>query len=176
MLVKILVTFLILALAGGAAYFLTLEQVPYCRICDRPMHTATTCLISLSSGENVEVCCPRCAFRFREGRTDVESVLVANFGTGDKIEALEAFYVEGSSVHPCCSHEDVQKDASGAQYERTWDRCLPSLIAFRTMNAAKEFSQLYGGTVRQAGELRINEGDETGTGRPYSEDEVHPRG
>jgi hypothetical protein len=153
MLVRVVVTLLILALAGGAAYILTLEQAPYCRVCHRAMHTATTCVISLGGGEDVEVCCPRCAFHFREGRSDVESVLVADFDTGDKIEAVEAFYVEGSSVHLCCSHQDIQKDASGAQYERTWDRCLPSLIAFRTLNAAEKFSQLYGGTVRTVDEL-----------------------
>ncbi len=39
------------------------------------------------------------------------------------------------------------------EYERTWDRCLPSVIAFASSQAAREFQREHGGALRTHQEI-----------------------
>ena len=121
------------------------------------MHKVTTCRLSLSGGEVVEVCCPRCGLYLQEGRNDIVKTEVADFNSGAFLEAEKAYYVEGSSVHLCCSGGDVQKDRAGISYERTWDRCLPSLVAFKSEEEAEQFIQRHGGALKVYAELTIED-------------------
>jgi hypothetical protein len=151
---KILACILILALAGAGVYFLYQQEEPVCQVCKRPMYQATNFEIELASGEPVKVCCPRCGLYFQQGRDDVAGARVADFDSGQLTVAEEAFYVEGSSVHPCCQMETEQKDQSGIQYQLSWDRCMPSLVGFDSESAAQSFSEKYGGTIKSYAELR----------------------
>lgn len=139
----------ILALAAAGAYYYWPEPPAVCQICRRPMHRATSNLVTLDDGTEVELCCPRCGLHFQEGRTDVVSSRVTNFLTGERIAAQDATYVVGSSVHPCCSEDEILADRSGIEYERTWDRCLPSVIAFASEEDAGSFQAQHGGEIRQ---------------------------
>ena len=57
-----------------------------------------------------------------------------------------------------CRHDErVKEDRSGAQYQLTWDRCLPSLITFSTREAAASFQKESGGTIKTYAELRLEE-------------------
>ena len=143
----------ILALAGGAAYYYWPEEKPVCQICRRPMHRATSYFVTLRDGRRVELCCPRCGLRFQEGRRDVESAEVVSYADQELLQASEAFYVAGSSVHPCCSEAEILKDRSGIEYELTWDRCLPSVIAFKSREEASTFQSRHGGEVKTYREL-----------------------
>ena len=154
MIVKILVSILILILAGLAGYYLYEQEEPVCQVCQRPMFKATTCEIELKSGETVRVCCPRCGLYFQLGRNDVTHVQVADYDSGDLIDADHAFYVEGSSVHPCCEMGSGRKDQSGMQYQLSWDRCMPSLIGFDSEAGARLFSEKHGGSIKNYDELR----------------------
>jgi nitrous oxide reductase accessory protein NosL len=91
----------------------------------------------------------------QEGRDDIVKREVADFNSGTFLDAEKAYYVEGSSVHLCCSEGDVQKDRAGVQYERTWDRCLPSLVAFKTQEEAERFMQKNGGALKLYLELTL---------------------
>jgi hypothetical protein len=42
----------------------------------------------------------------------------------------------------------VEQDLSGDRYDVSWDRCLPSLIAFRSREAAEAFRSKFGGVVK----------------------------
>ena len=45
------------------------------------------------------------------------------------------------------------KDQAGMEYERTWDRCLPSVIAFASRDAAVRFRAEHGGELRTHAEI-----------------------
>ncbi|HSF15033.1 MAG TPA: hypothetical protein VLK65_05730 [Vicinamibacteria bacterium] len=143
-----------LALVGAAGAFLytQISGTADCDVCYRPLHAETYYRIHLANGDSMDVCCPRCGLRFQEGRTDVARTEVTDFDSKEQIDAGEAFYVEGSPVH-FCSHSAVQEDRSGTQYQVAWDRCLPSLIAFATREAALAFQAKHGGIIKTYEEL-----------------------
>jgi hypothetical protein len=124
-----------------------------CQVCHRPLHGRTAYRVHLQDGATEEVCCPRCGLRFQKTSGGVRSVEVADFGTGKMMDARDAYFVEGSSVHPCTSGDAVKHDRTGAQYTLDWDRCLPSLIAFRTLDAAEAFRAEKGGKIRSYPQL-----------------------
>jgi hypothetical protein len=143
----------ILGLLAAAAYLLYVNQPPACAVCHRPIHQATFYRIHLSSGEIEDICCPRCGLHFQLGRTDIAGAEAADFVTGERFQASEAYYVENSSVHLCCSEDPVEKDWSGTQYSLTWDRCLPSLVAFKSREEAAAFVRQNGGVFKSYEEL-----------------------
>ncbi len=143
----------IIALLIGAGYYVYIQLQPVCTICRRPVHKATFYSIVLEDESSVEVCCPRCGLHFQRGRRDVADAQVADFSTGERFPADEAHYVENSSVHLCCPTDRVQEDRSGTQYTLAWDRCLPSLVAFRDRDRAVEFSRQRGGLIKTYAQL-----------------------
>jgi hypothetical protein len=157
MLRQVLAGIVIIALAGLAAYRYWPEEMPVCQICLRPMHQATSMFVALEGGQEVELCCPRCGLRFMEDRTDVRGIEVTDYSSRTRLPAADAVYVSGSSIHPCCSAEEILKDRSGVEYERTWDRCLPSVIAFSSRQNAEAFQLENGGEIRTYQELQAEE-------------------
>lgn len=145
---QILAAAVILALAVGLAYYFWPAQEQLCPVCQRPIHRATSYYVTLGNGKTVELCCPRCGLRFQEDGGDVRSVKVTDYESGKQLDPDKAVYVEGSSVHPCCTQEEIMKDQAGMEYERTWDRCLPSVIAFASKEAARRFQTQNGGELR----------------------------
>lgn len=143
---------LVLALAGGAAYYLTQQEELVCDLCDRHLHAENTFKIHLSGGETLEACCPRCGLRFVKENADVVASEVADFGTGEFVAANTAYYLEGSNAHSCVE-EPGKRDAAGTLYTLVWDQCLPSLIAFKEKERAEEFRQENGGETRTYAQL-----------------------
>ena len=143
---------LALVAAVGTILYDQWDEPDTCDVCYRSMHRETFYRIHLENGESKEVCCPRCGLRFQEGRDDVAATEVTDFYTRQHIDAAVAYFVEGSPVH-FCSHASVREDRSGGQYEVTWDRCLPSLIAFSSREAAKKFQKENGGDIKTYAEL-----------------------
>ncbi len=149
MVTRVLMFAVFLGLAGSAGYFTyrQLNSDAVCEMCYRPVQQGTAYRVQLEDGTSHESCCPRCGLRFQAGRADVASAEVTDFDTGERFDARRALYVENSSVNLC--HERmVEEDRSGNQYQLTWDRCLPSLIAFKDREAAEAFRQDYGGVIR----------------------------
>ena len=141
-----------LLLAVGCSREGWLSEPGECDICRRQIHKATLYRIQLQDGTIQQTCCPRCGLHFEEGRQDVVRREVADFTSGEMMKAQDAFYVEGSSVHLCCSQLGA-RDQSGRQYALQWDRCLPSLVAFRSSEAAEQFRQEKGGAIKSFGQL-----------------------
>lgn len=143
-------TILLLGMAGAAAYgvYRRFSPEPLCGICHRTLHEATCCIITLENGDVERTCCPRCGLRFQEGRNDVVSVETTDFESGKRLRAEDAYYVEGSDVHVCCGVPQIQADLTGTQYQLAWDRCLPSLLAFKKKESAEAFMREHGGRIR----------------------------
>lgn len=155
MLKRFVGVFLALALVGGTIYFVTsrLEPEATCAACHRAIHGETHVVAHLEDGTTADVCCPRCALRFQKERDDVSSVDVTDFGTMERLDARDAFFVEDSKVILCRHDDRVQEDRSGVQYTLTWDRCMPSLVAFADREDAVAFQRESGGVVKTYDEL-----------------------
>lgn len=104
--------------------------------------------VFLDDQEAVDVCCPRCGLRFQEGRADIAAVEAGDFDTAERLDAQHAYYIENSSVHLCCRQDFVRRDEAKRGYVLSWDRCLPSLVAFRTREQAEAFRQKHGGQIK----------------------------
>ena len=131
-------------------------QTSFCDVCRRQVRPAIRYRIHLRDGRVKETCCPRCGLHFEKGRQDVARREVADFETGNLLKAEGAHYVEGSSVHLCCA-TDSSRDQSGSQYELSWDRCLPSLTAFRSQEAAEQFRRDKGGSLKTFQQLTLQQ-------------------
>ncbi len=127
---------------------------PLCQACHRAIHDETLYRVHMKDGSVEHICCPRCGLRFQEGRTDVASADVADFVTQERVDADKAFYVEDSSVVMCRHDGRLKEDCSGAQYELTWDRCLPSLVAFSSRGSAEAFRTEKGGVIKTYADLK----------------------
>jgi hypothetical protein len=148
-------TIILLGMAGAAGYgvYRELAPEPLCGICHRTLHEATSCIIRLKNGNVEKTCCPRCGLRFEKGRNDISSITVTDFGSGGRLNAQDAYYVAGSNVHTCCSAPKVKADLTGTQYKLTWDRCLPSVLAFKKKESAAALLREQGGQLRTFYEL-----------------------
>jgi hypothetical protein len=67
--------------------------------------------------------------------------------TGESVVAESATYVEGGDVQ-YCTHGDrpVAREPHGVSM-REYDRCLPTLVAFKTPQEAEAYRQQHGGRV-----------------------------
>ncbi len=165
--------FLAMALIASACS--TFESAAICQVCGRPIHGQVFYRVSLRDGSARDVCCPRCGLRFQVGRKDVVGVQVTDFNSGKLIDATQALFVESSRVMLCCSDTKVQRDRSGAQYALNWDRCMPSLVAFETLEEAELFSRQKGGVVKDYSQLQEEpEFSEAGTAFPENSPERSP--
>ena len=153
---RLLIAVAVIGLLGiaGRYVYLDLQDEALCSVCRRSLHEQTSFLIHLRGGGTERVCCPRCGLRFMRDREDIVGAEAADYHSDERLAAADAFYVEGSSVHLCCK-DIAEKDGSGVHYDLAWDRCLPSLIAFKSWDEASAFSGRYGGVVKIYDELLL---------------------
>ena len=148
---QLLVGFLLVGVVGAGGFFayrhfvLTSDQ---CEICGRAVHNAHHSSVILKSGRQIDACCPRCAMHYERNLPgQVARLSVADEVTGHEIEAQSAVYVEGSDQHPCMSESEMAPREPGVEYDLKFDRCLPSLIAFKDESAAHEYQKEHGGRL-----------------------------
>ena len=128
-----------------------------CSQCGRNECKNLTFTIGLESGGSVKTCCPRCALRYlAKEKPAVVSLAVRAFSDATILDARKAFYVEGSDVHPCASHDKTPAvDARGCCLKEVYDRCEPSLVAFESADKAESFARDHGGFVRTFDEMKL---------------------
>ncbi|GBC77622.1 hypothetical protein HRbin08_01101 [bacterium HR08] len=142
---------LVLILAVGIGGYFAVshvlqERAPLCRVCGRSVHPGQMFVLHLDDGERERTCCPRCGLHARLRAPErVRAAWATDFASGRQIEAERAVYVEGSEVMTCCRPAPLREP--GVVYERHWDRCLPSLIAFARESDARAFQAQHGGRV-----------------------------
>lgn len=118
-----------------------------CAVCAREECHGLAFRVTLESGQQVETCCARCGLHYVEaGNRRARSFEATDFATGKWIDAGNAVFVSGSDAHACASMES-RRDAEGCCLMKTYDRCLPSLVAFASRDAALTFQKEHGGEL-----------------------------
>ena len=123
-----------------------------CGVCRRALHGHTRTVAEIEGRREV-FCCPACVFTAERQRHRAARLLeVADYETESALVPQKATFVLESKVNPCRSHAvtDDSKHAAHVAY----DRCSPSILAFRTREAARAFSARHGGRVVGYGALR----------------------
>lgn len=126
-------------------------KLDHCWVCQREIHPQVRATVTLGNGKNVSACCPRCALHYGQESPDpVQAIRVTDYAGAGSLPMKQAFLVEGSDEAPCMHHPPVT-DPAGAPMQVCYDRCMPSLIAFRTEAAARTFAAEHGGTLYAPG-------------------------
>ena len=133
-----------LGFLGVSAYRST--QAEQCFACQRPIH-AHSRTVAIVRGHSQLFCCPACALsEERQEGKPVEVKELTAFLTGEKISPDTAYVVRGSAVNMCARTQEILEQDKRAADLR-YDRCAPSLLAFKGKDEATEFSRKHGGAV-----------------------------
>ncbi len=133
--------------------WLTAPPPGYCPICMRHAHKESAVRFQVQGEAATDACCMSCALTYgRQTHKPVTILSVTDYQGGGALEPSKATFVVGSDVSPC-SHPAVERGPEKEAYPVNWDRCLPSILAFRTAEAADAFRNQHGGHVRTSDEL-----------------------
>ncbi len=151
-----LIGLILLAVVGGAGYLAYRKLVVpnrQCDICGRTVHAAMEAIVLRKDGAKVHNCCPRCAIHYELNHSgEVSSLLVTDRNNGEKIDGRRAFYVEGGDEQTCGPGMEMPPREPGVEYDRAFDRCLPTLVAFKDVSAAEAYHALHGGRILSYGQ------------------------
>jgi hypothetical protein len=156
--IRLIATVLALGILAGVVaprvwQWLTAPPPGYCSVCRRIEHKDSLVKFKAEGEAIKEVCCPSCALNYgRQTAKAVTIVSVTDHDTGREIDPTRATFVVGSDVSPCThamSHVGPEKESFSVR----WDRCLPSILAFASADAAEAFRGKYGGRLRSLQEL-----------------------
>lgn len=134
--------------AGLVVYRWEIPKYPtMCQICGREIPKQTVFRIETKHG-TIYACCPRCAMHHMiDHPGEARNEWATDLATGRQIPAQSAYYDEGGDVQYCTAHTPpVERTPMGVQV-RTYDRCLPTLVAFATRDEAEAYRQQHGGRV-----------------------------
>jgi hypothetical protein len=124
------------------------ESAGMCPFCDRMVHSITAYRLTVG-GHEAAACCPRCGMhaQLHQEHGISAAASATDVDTGERVPAQSATYVEGGDVQ-YCTHGDqpVARELHGVSI-RDYDRCLPTLVAFKTLQEAQVYQQQHGGQV-----------------------------
>ncbi len=122
--------------------------VGVCQVCQRALHHGMNFSLGLADGSTSVVCCPRCGLHYELNHTGaVRKAWATDFSSGQSIPAESAYYVEGGDVAYCTAHEASVRRVPDGVTARQYDRCLPTLVAFRALNDAEAYQTQHGGRI-----------------------------
>jgi hypothetical protein len=143
---------LLLLLASGCA-----REPVRCALC-RMIVPAETHTVARVDGRPQTICDPRCALthQAQTGRP-VRLVLVTDFESRRALSPAEAHYVTGSDTAPDAQHDDRShmRTWPAGQASLAWHRCLPSVLAFASRDAAVRYATAHGGRVMLLDALQV---------------------
>jgi hypothetical protein len=118
-----------------------------CQVCGRDIPKQTAYRMDTAAG-TIETCCPSCAMHYVLNHPGtVRQAWATDFGSGHTIPAKSAYYDEGGDVQYCTArHPPVERGPQGVRM-RVYDRCLPTLVAFKTQQEAQAYQQQHGGRI-----------------------------
>jgi len=98
-------------------------------------------------GKQERFCCPACALTtaMQTGKP-VRILRLTDFNTQKPLDPKEAFLVRGSDAN-LCAHPHPLTDQDKQSFPVHFDRCLPSMVAFGTVQKAEAFQQEHGGEM-----------------------------
>ena len=136
------------------------RQATECAMCNRPLHRGSSVLAEVD-GDSQRFCCAACAlWAGRQTGDEVKITQVMDHDTGAELDPSEATFVVGSRVNHCLQQHSVfdpsrtALDAAKETSTLEFDRCAPSVLAFRTRAAAARFAEQEGGQLADIGGLR----------------------
>lgn len=147
----------LILLVGGALLYVgwsTLDRPDesVCSVCGRPVHLASRADGEVN-GETLTFCCAACALRAgKQQNQDIRLTRVFDYESGEALSPEQAFAVVGSDVN-LCMRDHVLMDSHKETSELHFDRCAPSVLAFRSRTAAEAFQNRHGGVVTPFSEL-----------------------
>lgn len=143
---------LIVGVAAGVWYEVVERPSAFCQISGRPIRANMLTLVEVN-GKRLYACCARCALTLAvQTHKNVRILQVADYASGKRIPASDAYFVDGSRME-MCSTPRVKFEEGGTPYVRLFDRCAPSLIAFAYEQDAQEFIGQFGGQLKRLGQL-----------------------
>lgn len=124
------------------------EMAGMCPFCDRMVHPVTAYRLTVD-GHVVAACCPRCGMhaQVNQERGKVGQAWATDVNTGESVPAESAMYVEGGDVQYCAHGNQAEARGPEGVSVRAYDRCLPTLVAFKTSEEAEAYQQQHGGRV-----------------------------
>lgn len=138
----------ILAVGWMSSRWMTSRQPEICQICSRQIPQQTEFRMVKNDGGSLDACCPRCAMHYLVDHPDaIRQAWATDYYSREKIAAESAYYDEGGDVQYCTAHAQPFQRAPEGVEVRTYDRCLPTLVAFRTRQEADTYRQQHGGRV-----------------------------
>jgi hypothetical protein len=145
---------MVVALAAGSWYLLHHRGEKVCPFSGRPIHSQTRAFVTVG-GKKYETCCVRCAIiEAQQTGKRLRVLEVADFENGKLMDPEKAWFVEGSSVNFCTRMAPAETgSARGTVYLRAFDRCSPSILAFRTEKRARAFIGQHGGVLKRLDDL-----------------------
>ena len=124
-----------------------------CPICLRHEHKESMVRFAAQGETPSDACCLSCALTYgRQTHKPVTILSVTNHDGGAPLDPQQAVFVVGSNVSPC-THATLEMGPEKEAYPVHWDRCLPSILAFASAEAAAAFRAQHGGHVRTLDEL-----------------------
>jgi len=150
---EISVTIVVLVAIGVTSFFAyRYEQkrktAGMCPFCERMVHPVTA--YRLKIGDHVmAACCPRCGMHAQVSQTrgNPGPAWATDVNTGERVAAESATYVEGGDVQYCTHGDQPMTRHPNGVSMREYDRCLPTLAAFKTAQEAEDYQHQHGGHV-----------------------------
>lgn len=145
-----------LALAGAALHGAALSacrQAPICHFCQMVVPDETRTVVEVDGARRL-ACDPRCVLTYeRQTGRQARFVESTDFDTRRPIDPARAWYVSGSDIAPDASAARMRPSPETTA-DLHWHRCLPSVLAFATREAAERFQRAHGGQVETLARLR----------------------
>ena len=144
----------VIALALGGWWLVQQHEARVCPLSGRVIHKQARAFVTIG-GRKYETCCLRCALiEAQQTGKRLHVREVADFDTGRLMDPQKAWYVEGSDVNLCMrSTAGAQNPSGHGVYLRAFDRCSPSVYAFRDKQHAQAFMEQHGGVLKRLGDL-----------------------
>ena len=119
-----------------------------CRVCQRGLHAGLVYRLEMMNGTSDEACCPRCGMHFALNHPGtVRRAWATDFTSSERILAQSGYYVEGGDEEFCALHaKPLERGPQGVSV-LAYDRCLPTLVAFRAEQGAEAYRRQHGGHI-----------------------------
>ena len=147
-----------MTLAAALALAGCVRRPELCELCRREIHPEVRTVVEFADGRRVAACCPRCALHVAKGGgvaegggTAARTIQVTDYAGSGTLPLDAAWLVDGSDETPCLRHHEPVTAGEGAPLHTCYDRCMPSLIAFRDAATARAFVAEHGGTLQPPG-------------------------
>ena len=142
-----IVAILILAGIGYTAWrFVKDRSEQSCGACNRPVHSHMK-TVAMVDGKRGVYCCVACALsEHQQSGKQVKVIETTDYSSNNPLDPENSYVVRNSDVNPCLQHHPAVGE-NKQPLEAHFDRCAPSVLAFKDQKAAGAFASQHGGQV-----------------------------